>query len=225
MKAMHLVALKLLGTIFLASLLISNQASAVPIESSAELLYLGTYSNNPKNPRGIDTLSEIFGLPANLELADTVIGRGSSSGPDNGFSVTPTNRSMHSSVRRWTTLFSVEPSNAKGKNKAPAKQAQDINGEWWFEPDQSSFNTIDYIVVKAANQYAVYEVNYANSANAGGSVHGQWSNANLGNSNAMPHLTAYSVPTLQTPLPAAAWFFGSALAGLLTLGRGKKKLS
>lgn len=111
---------------------------------------------------------------------------GSVGGTQNGFTVTPTNF-------KW--------------------QSEAIAGDWWFVPGELSFETINYLVVKAGNQYSLYQVAYTEGLEQESSLPGVWSTFGLGN-HAMSHVTAYSVPILDTPIPAAGILFGSAVLGI-----------
>ncbi|MGB5323797.1 MAG: VPLPA-CTERM sorting domain-containing protein [Pseudomonadales bacterium] len=82
-----------------------------------------------------------------------------------------------------------------------------ISGDWAYAGPE----TVAYIVVKAGNQYALYDFTSAAMTNVG-----LWDTSDLGDKG-LSHLTAYSSNVI--PVPAAAWLFGSGLIGLAAARR------
>ncbi len=169
-----------------ATIIGSQTANAAFVEPNAELELIGIFDGNNHNPTGLSAISNEVGLPEGDNLRDYIIGEtGSKGGTDNG--------------------FMIDPDTYKDGNEA-------IAGEWWFDPTESSFDSIDYIIIKASNHYALYKVNYLETLLIGDTIHGLWAVSDLGK-HAMSHMTAYSLPGV--PLPATGLLLGSALLGLL----------
>lgn len=97
------------------------------------------------------------------------------------------------------------------------------SGEWTFTP-ASGFLEPHYLVVKASNEYAVWEITAA-ERQADGSLAGTWETTHLvnggGNQPDLSHLSFYNTGS-EVPLPAAAWLFGSAMLGLAGIGYRRK---
>ena len=182
--------------VFFIAIVIANQVFAASEGSNAELIFIETFSGNNNNPVGLSAISLEIGLAEGQSLKDHRVSEtGSAGGTDNGFTVTPTSFK---------------------------EQSEAIAGEWRFDPDESSFASINYLIVKAGNQYSLYQVAYPEGLAKEISLHGTWSTFGLGK-HAMSHVTAYSVPVLQTPIPAAGLLFGSAILSIGLIKELKNK--
>ena len=84
-----------------------------------------------------------------------------------------------------------------------------IDGEWSY----SGPAIVGYIVIKAGNQYAVYDYTGVAMQNMG-----IWDTSELGNKG-VSHITAYQAKVV--PIPAALWLMVSGLAGLGLMQRRK----
>jgi len=87
---------------------------------------------------------------------------------------------------------------------------QPTSGQWGYTGPES----VDYFVVKAGNNYALYHYTDANTLNMRNIGH--WDTTELENKG-MSHVTAYSVSTV--PIPTAVWLLGSGLIGLVGISR------
>lgn len=84
-----------------------------------------------------------------------------------------------------------------------------ISGEWSYDGPE----IVGYIVIKAGNEYAVYD--YTNVAMTNMGI---WDTADVMNKG-LSHITAYEAKAI--PVPAAVWLMVSGLAGLGLMRRNK----
>ncbi|NNM21398.1 MAG: VPLPA-CTERM sorting domain-containing protein [Gammaproteobacteria bacterium] len=84
-----------------------------------------------------------------------------------------------------------------------------ISGEWSYDGPE----IVGYIVIKAGNEYAVYD--YTNVAMTNMGI---WDTADVMNKG-LSHITAYEAKAI--PVPAAVWLMASGLAGLGLMRRNK----
>ena len=82
------------------------------------------------------------------------------------------------------------------------------SGQWGYTGPE----VVDYFVVKAGNNYALYRYTDANTTSMRNI--GLWDTTELENKG-MSHVTAYSA----VPIPAAVWLLGSGLIGLVGISR------
>ncbi len=92
--------------------------------------------------------------------------------------------------------------------------SEPISGDWTY----TGAGLVDLFIVKAGNDYAVYQYTDSNTMNMRNM--GIWDTSALGNKG-MSHVTAY---TSAVPIPAALWLFASGLLGLLGFRQPKPEV-
>ncbi len=112
----------------------------------------------------------------------------------------------------FTQVAKVEP--VPGSTDGLTVTGGPASGDWSY----SGSELIDYLIVKASDEFAVYKYTDANTANMRNI--GIWSTLALGSKD-VSHISAYSV----VPIPAAVWLFGCGLVGLFGIKRSQKTVN